>query len=190
MTRPSMATLVSVGRISAASMREVTFNTSPQRFDVNSSGENSRKFFESRFIFITSRRNLPWTRVASALREPGEGSSTAYSRKSGRRTRRLLAAPQLQGRPAHRRAPHRRRLRPRARRVPAQVARQQGRHRPVSVSYSRWTNRKRRSRSISPAARTQRSKASSIAIRWVACRPSSSRTSSVRSPTPSARRFR
>jgi len=49
----------------------VTSSTSCQRLEVNSSGLNRRKSFRPRFIFITSRRYLPMTRVASAAVAPG-----------------------------------------------------------------------------------------------------------------------
>jgi broad specificity phosphatase PhoE len=48
-----------------------------QRFELLSSGLNSRKFRESIFSFMTSRRNRPITRVDSAVTTPGAVTSTA-----------------------------------------------------------------------------------------------------------------
>ena len=59
-----------------------SYNNS-SRFDAVSSGPKTRKFFDSRLSFITSRRNPPSTRVDSASAVPGVGTSTAYLRKSG-----------------------------------------------------------------------------------------------------------
>ena len=55
------------GKVSATQERLVTSSTSCQRFELFSSGLKSRKFFASRFSFITSRRNLPMIRVDSAV---------------------------------------------------------------------------------------------------------------------------
>jgi hypothetical protein len=51
--------------------------TASSRFDAVSSGPNSRKFRLSRLSFITSRRNVPRTRVDSASTPPGLGTATA-----------------------------------------------------------------------------------------------------------------
>ena len=51
--------------------RLVTSRTSCQRFELFSSGLKRRKFRASRFSFMTSRRNRPMTRVASASTAPG-----------------------------------------------------------------------------------------------------------------------
>jgi hypothetical protein len=55
----------------------VTSSASCQRFELFSSGLKSRKFRASMLSFITSRRNLPMTRVDSALRAPGAVTVTA-----------------------------------------------------------------------------------------------------------------
>ena len=61
------------GRVSAIQARLVTSSTSCQRFELFSSGLKRRKFVLSRFSFMTSRRNLPMTRVDSAVVAPGAG---------------------------------------------------------------------------------------------------------------------
>ena len=55
----------------------MTSSASCQRFELFSSGLNSRKFRASMFSFITSRRNLPITRVDFGVTHPGAGTSTA-----------------------------------------------------------------------------------------------------------------
>jgi len=77
MTRPSGARWSSHDSLSATQARLVTSSTSCQRFELLSSGLKSRKFREPRFIFITSRRNLPMTRVDSAVVAPGNDTETA-----------------------------------------------------------------------------------------------------------------
>ena len=84
-TRPSGDTFSSSGLGSAVEQRLLVSNTAFQRLDAVSSGLNTRKFRASAFSLITSRRNSPCRRVASASVAPGRFTSTAYSRKSGRR---------------------------------------------------------------------------------------------------------
>ena len=55
----------------AAEMRSVTSNNASRRFDAVSSGPMTRKFRLSAFSRITSRRNWPVMRVASASILPG-----------------------------------------------------------------------------------------------------------------------
>ncbi len=55
----------------------VTSNNAPSRFDSVSSGPNMRKFFEFSFSFMTSRRNFPNMRVASATSVPARCTFTA-----------------------------------------------------------------------------------------------------------------
>src|SRR2546427_3758067 len=85
MTRPSTERLSSVLYISATDVRSVTSNTAPQRLDAVSSGPKMRKLRLSRLSFRRSRMNVPCTCVAEQLTAPRRGTSTAYSRKSGKR---------------------------------------------------------------------------------------------------------
>src|SRR2546425_12225563 len=85
MTRPSTERLSSVLYISATDIRSVTSNTAPQRLDAVSSGPKTRKLRLSRLSFRRSRMNVPCTCVAEQLTAPRRGTSTAYSRKSGKR---------------------------------------------------------------------------------------------------------
>ena len=75
MTRPSGESASSVGSISASHARPVASKTALRRLESVSSGPNSRKFVG--FFAITSRRNTPRTRVASAVSVPGRETSTA-----------------------------------------------------------------------------------------------------------------
>ena len=61
----------------ATDVRSVTSNNASNRFDAVSSGPITRKFRLSAFSRITSRRNWPETRVASAWTVPGAGTATA-----------------------------------------------------------------------------------------------------------------
>ena len=64
-------------KVSAIQARLVTSSTSCQRLELVSSGLKRRKLRASMFSFITSRRNVPMTRVASAVTCAGFGTSTA-----------------------------------------------------------------------------------------------------------------
>nr|WP_236834140.1 hypothetical protein [Blastococcus sp. KM273129] len=75
MTRPSGARWSSSGWRSATQVRSVASSTAPSRFELFSSGEKTRKV--DPFRRITSRRNVPSTRVASTAPVPGSGTSTA-----------------------------------------------------------------------------------------------------------------
>jgi hypothetical protein len=75
MTRPLGPRLSSPGSRSGANTRSVTSNTGLSRFDAVSSGPMIRNVFG--FIRITSRRNVPSTRVASLERCAGWATSTA-----------------------------------------------------------------------------------------------------------------
>ena len=56
-------------------VRAVASSTAPSRLEAVSSGPNTRKFVM--FLFMTSRKNLPMTRVASPSTVPGRATGTA-----------------------------------------------------------------------------------------------------------------
>ncbi len=85
--------------------RLVTSRMSCQRFELFSSGLNTRKFALSRFRRITSRKKRPISRVDSASTAPGEGTFTAYSRKSGIFKSRNSSPPLARGLALMRRSP-------------------------------------------------------------------------------------
>ena len=74
-TRPSGARWLSPGMISPSKTRFVASNTASSRLDDVSSGPISRKF--DGLALITSRSQVPSTRVDSARTPPGLGTSTA-----------------------------------------------------------------------------------------------------------------
>ncbi len=74
-TRPSGARWLSPGTIEPSNARFVTSNTASSRLDDVSSGPISRKF--DGLALITSRSQVPSTRVASAVLPPGLGTCTA-----------------------------------------------------------------------------------------------------------------
>ena len=76
-TPPSGERCSSVGRSGSTRTRSVASKSAPSRFDAVSSGPITRKFLLSALSFITSRKNCPITRVASASTVAGLGTATA-----------------------------------------------------------------------------------------------------------------
>ena len=84
MTRPSRESSppsASSGSMSAIQVFLLASYTACSRFDAVSSGPKTRKLVG--LFFMTSRRNSPSGFVFSYIAVPREGTSTAYSRKSG-----------------------------------------------------------------------------------------------------------
>jgi hypothetical protein len=75
MTRPPGARSSSPASRSATQARSVASKTASRRLEVVSSGPMSRKLVG--LALMTSRRNPPRTRVASAVVAPGAGTWTA-----------------------------------------------------------------------------------------------------------------
>ena len=72
--------------------RSVTSKTAPSRFDAVSSGPKTRKLRASALSFMTSRRNAPRTRVASAV-DRARGSARRRRSRGSRASPGRAAAP-------------------------------------------------------------------------------------------------
>src|SRR5208337_3800355 len=92
-TRPVGARNSSLGTVAASHWRLVTSKRASRPLESVSSGPKTRKLRCSVFSFATSRRKRPSTCVSPMPRTPGEGTSTAYSRKSGIRRSRSRMPP-------------------------------------------------------------------------------------------------
>src|SRR6266581_5097739 len=82
-TRPSRDKFSSVGKTGSIHSFWVISYKASRRLDAVSSGPKTRKFRDSRFSSITSRKKVPNTLVDSAFSVPGFCTGTAYFRKSG-----------------------------------------------------------------------------------------------------------
>src|SRR5207245_624159 len=84
-TRPSRDKFSSVAKTGSIHSFWVTSYKASRRLDAVSSGPKTRKFRDSRFSSITSRKKVPNTLVDSAFSVPGFCTGTAYLRKSDQR---------------------------------------------------------------------------------------------------------
>ena len=76
MTRPFAERCSSTGRIGSIQTLSVTEYSASSRLEAVSSGPTTLKLLLGRLSFITSRKNVPKTRVASEFTPPGFGTST------------------------------------------------------------------------------------------------------------------